>query len=96
MDRIIDLRSVEDIYRFEAAWRDLAKRSAPHSRAQTCEHAFAAMQRAQESFVKGFLAVVEGDEGVIGIAGFTPVRPSLHWIAEPFTNGLMKSVSGRS
>src|ERR1700709_1816365 len=87
MDRIIDLRSTEDISRFVTVWRDLAERSAPHSMVQTYEYALAAMQRASETSTKAFLAAIEDDERLIGIAGFTLTRRSLHWIVEPFTNG---------
>jgi CelD/BcsL family acetyltransferase involved in cellulose biosynthesis len=87
MDKLVELRSAADISRLEGAWRDLAKRAAPHSMPQTYEYALAALERAQNASARSFLAVAEEGGDAIGIWGFTLSRRSLHRTLEPFSNG---------
>ncbi len=92
-DAAIPLARVSDLAAFERQWRDLTRRSAPHTMAQTYEFALATLEQALEAKRKAFLVAAGDGDRLTGILGLT-LEGGFHRTLRPFSCGSHEEYGG--
>ena len=90
---VIEIRDAANILRFESQWRDLARRSSPHTMAQTFEWALTAVEFDLAEKRRCFLVIVHEGERWSAVMGLTLHR-DFHRSLRPFSAGSHEEYSG--